>query len=399
MQLSVKDIFSNFKLVSLLMLTLTLFLLIVLASEHLSFSKLEIFDKQKELIQNIYSADLTDIKLAKIETRGNIKRLKNTMNRLEDLYNYDYLAQALKIHAHHQQMGELQNKINVYTQSALENLTLESPDNQRLTLSYHELINQISSIQALNRNYEYPRFLIEVALTALLFLVLLIASFSFAHRSKQILDDFNRLTTLSEEDEVHTLLSHEAQLIASHLLRPVSKSSSSKPIINNIDPLTAINNYHGAVTEFNDKKSKKIGNYTAVCIFSIDKLGAVEAKISQDFADTIVEKTAFMLSLYQQPNDVIGRIDHNQFIFILSRHDKASAVEDCEQIRKSINESKFTTDDKRNLVVTLSGGFVQKMSTQNLEEVIIKAKKVLSLSLQHGGNRIAQLRDNNMAIK
>jgi diguanylate cyclase (GGDEF)-like protein len=125
----------------------------------------------------------------------------------------------------------------------------------------------------------------------------------------------------------------------------------------------------------------------------------MEMQYSQAFVETILKKVGFMLTLYRQHNDVIGRLDHNQFAIIVSRQNKSSAINDCELIRKSVQESPFTTSDGQNLTITLSGGFVQKLSSQTLDEMITKANKVLLVSLQHGGNRIAQLRDEHSSMK
>ena len=151
--------------------------------------------------------------------------------------------------------------------------------------------------------------------------------------------------------------------------------------------------------ETGSKKTQTLGNYSAICIFAIDNLNTIETKMPQEFTDALFKKLAFVLSLYRSHNDVIGRIEHNQFVIYISRQDKTNAVNDCELIRKSLEETPFKTPDGRAVKVTISGGFVQKMSTQSLEEIMGKANKVLAMSVQLGGNRIAQLRDKNTALR
>jgi diguanylate cyclase (GGDEF)-like protein len=151
--------------------------------------------------------------------------------------------------------------------------------------------------------------------------------------------------------------------------------------------------------EYNESKGQNIHNYTAVCLFAVDKLEEMEANFPADFSESILKKIGFMLALYHHDRDIIGRLAHNSFVIMLSRDDKASAVNDCELIRKSIEGNPFTTEGGQELIVTISGGFLQKESTQNINDILRKANKVLSMSIQHGGNRIAQLRDKNTAMK
>jgi len=68
-------------------------------------------------------------------------------------------------------------------------------------------------------------------------------------------------------------------------------------------------------------------------------------------------------------------------------------------IRKSVEGNPFTSEGGQKLTITISGGFVQKDPALNINEILTKANKVLNMSIQHGGNRIAQLRDKNAAMK
>jgi len=217
-----------------------------------------------------------------------------------------------------------------------------------------------------------------------------------AGRLNKVQNDIKSLQRFENEDlsEFSTV---EAEAISKHLGRATKTPTTQNPAY--LDSLTGINSNKGFTHEYGEKKSQKLGNYTAICIFSVDKLNEIEMQYPQDFAETVLKKASFMLSLYRQHNDIIGRLEHNQFVILLSRQDKTSAINDCELIRKSVEETPFKSPDGKSINVTLSGGFVQKMSTQALGEIITKANKVLSMSVQHGGNRIAQLRDKSAALK
>lgn len=403
MQLSIFKIFGTIK--SLLTLTLLLVILLVatILSEYSSFYKLENLQKERELATAVYNLGRKDLDLSNIQYRGSNTMLKHEGEALSGFYDYDYINKYSKEHNYHNDITKLQYAINDfniaagdwYTQEQIDETQLQTRKEQ-FTKTYEALITQISVITSHNSTYEKRRFLIQIALVFALLLVILYSTFWASRRLNMVQDDIKTLHTLEHEESVG-FATIEADAISKHMGRTTKAPATQNPAY--LDTVTGISNYKGFVHEYSDKKRQKAGNYTAICIFSIDKLGELEMQYSQEFSETILKKVSFMLSLYRQHNDVIGRIDHNQFTILLSRQDKTSAINDCELIRKSVEETPFKTSDGKNLTVTLSGGFVQKMSTQSLDEVVTKANKVLSMSIQHGGNRIAQLRDKNAALK
>ncbi len=403
MQLSIFKIFGTIK--SLLTLTLLLVILLVatILSEYSSFYKLENLQKERELATTVYNLGRKDLDLANIQYRGNNTLLKHEAEALSSFYDYDYINKYSKESNYHNEIAELQFAIKDFNTAAGEWYTQEQIDEKELqtrqeqfTKTYEALMTQINIITSDNSTFEKRRFLIQMALGIALMLLILYSSFWVSRRLNLIQKDIKTLHTLDQDDSTG-FTTAEADTISKQMSRTTKTPTAQNPAY--LDTVTGISNYKGFVHEYSDKKRQKAGNYTAICIFSIDKLGELEMQYSQEFAETILKKVSFMLSLYRQHNDVIGRIDHNQFTILLSRQDKTSAINDCELIRKSVEETPFKTADGKNLTVTISGGFVQKMSTQSLDEVVTKANKVLSMSIQHGGNRIAQLRDKNAALK
>ena len=403
MQLSIFKIFGTIK--SLLTLTLLLVILLVatILSEYSSFYKLENLQKEGELATTVYNLGRKDLDLANIQYRGNNTLLRHEGEALSSFYDYDFINKFSKESNYLNEIAELQFAIKDFNTAAGDWYTQEQIDEKELqtrqkqfTKTYEALMTQINIITSNNSTFEKRRFLIQMALGIALMLLVLYSSFWVSRRLNLVQNDINTLHTLDQDDSTG-FITTEADTISKQMGRTTKTPTAQNPAY--LDTVTGISNYKGFVHEYSDKKRQKAGNYTAICIFSIDKLGELEMQYSQEFAETILKKVSFMLSLYRQHNDVIGRIDHNQFTILLSRQDKTSAINDCELIRKSVEETPFKTADGKNLTVTISGGFVQKMSTQSLDEVVTKANKVLSMSIQHGGNRIAQLRDKNAALK
>ncbi|MBU1643099.1 diguanylate cyclase [bacterium] len=403
MQISIFKIFKYTKSLILLMLLLTILLSATILSEYSSFYKLENLQKQKDLATEIFTLGRSSIELTNIQFQGDSTLLKHEPDELSDLYDYDYISRLLQTGNYQNNILKLTDAINSfcdaagkwYTQQQLEDEALQLRK-EHFTQTYTLLMEQINTIISDNAKNEQKRFYLQ-EFTVLALLVLIVLSYFWINSRLALIK--NDIQNLYENDNEETtdFISVEADIIARRICRTAKTPTASNPAF--LDALTGINNYKGFIREFGDKKSYKLNNYTGVCIFSIDKLHDMELQYSQAFIETILKKVGFMLTLYRQHNDVIGRLDHNQFAIIVSRQDKSSAINDCELIRKSVQESPFTTSDGQSLIVTLSGGFVQKMSSQTLDEMITKANKVMLVSIQHGGNRIAQLRDEHSSMK
>jgi diguanylate cyclase (GGDEF)-like protein len=159
-----------------------------------------------------------------------------------------------------------------------------------------------------------------------------------------------------------------------------------------IDPVTEVNNYKGLLHGFANRKGSN-GAALVVCVFSLDHFRDVEKKYKKDLANQILKKVAFTFSLYEQHTDVLGRIDYDQFVLVLNRATKDAALHECEQIRKTIEETKFKAPKGEVISITISGGFVAKAPNKPLDQTIAHAKEILHAAITQGGNRIAQLRD------
>ena len=403
MQISIFKIFKYTKSLFMLMLLLTILLSATILSEYSSFYKLENLQKEKDLATAIFSLGRNSIELTNIQFQGDSALLKHKADELSGLYEYDYISRLMQTGNYQNDILKLTDAINSFRDAAEAWLTQEQLGEEALQLrkehmtqTYGLLMEQINTIISENASYEQKRFYLQELIVFALLALIGLSFFWITRRHAQIKNDIQKLYDHDNEESMD-FLSVEADIIARRICRTTKTPTSSNPAF--IDALTGINNYKGFIREFGDKKSYKLNNYTALCIFAVDKLNDMELQYSQAFIETILKKVGFMLTLYRQHNDIIGRLDHNQFAIILTRQDKSSAINDCELIRKSVQESPFKTSDGQSLIITLSGGFVEKLSTQSLDEMITKANKVLVVSIQHGGNRIAQLRDEHTSMK
>ena len=403
MQVSISKVFGTIKTLYTVMFLLTALLCLTIVSEFVSFSKLHNLQNEKEIATTVYNLGREDLDLASIQFRGKNTLLRHESNALSGLYEYDYINKFSKEGNYHNELNKLKTAIELFNTAAGEWYAQEALDTDELRKrkaefqkSYEMLVRQINAMITQNSLFEERRFLLQLGLSGALLLMLLYSMLTVPRRLNLIEKDLKVLGS-SDYDENYPFATHEAESISKSAGRTAKTPATTNPAY--LDTVSGINNYKGFLHEANSKKAQKLGNYTAVCIFAVDRLNELEVRYPQEFSEAVIKKVSFMLSLYRQHNDVIGRLDHNQFAIYLTRQDKTSAINDCELIRKSVEETPFKSSDGQTVKITLSGGFVQKMSTDSLEEIITKANKVLSMSIHHGGNRIAQLRDKSTALK
>ena len=398
----VSKIIGTVKIMHLLLLLVTTLLALTLFSEVTSFYKLENLQKEKELVLNIYKLPRNDLGLANIQLRGDSAQLKYLSSSLSEFYSYDYINNFSKKNHYRNSLVTLQNEVNNFYQAAQAYFSQNDLSEEELTLryqnfsdAYKSIVLEINTLVSQNLRFETQRFQIQVLLMITLLLLVIITLFVTRHLSK-IEADFKILNVPDSIEGSHFFTS-DAESISKNISRKNGKTVATKNP-QYVDQLTGIDNYKGFVAEAGNKKLQSLSNYTAVCTFSIDRFSEIEVQQPQEFSEALIKKVTFMLSLYRQHNDVIGRLDHNKFAIFLSRENKATAFNDCELIRKSIEDTPFKGNNGQKIKVTLSGGFVQKAVTLSLEEAITKSSKVLSMSIQRGGNKIAQLRDKSATL-
>lgn len=405
MKLSIKKIFANLNLFFIVLTVLLGLVTVTVVMEYTSFKKIENLQQQKMLVNYIASLGREDLELANIQFRGKSNQLVNEYKKLADIYNYDIITQAFfsQPSNYDAQLDELKNLTLRFTEAAeqwydqknaLSSKELEKREDAIIS-AQSRIIDQLDFMIIKNVDYEYNRFKIQELLVYPAFAAALFALLWYSRRFRMIYKDLLFLNAVDAHESDYVILTEEGNAISKRMGR--KPSTSENPSM--IDPVTQINNYKGMQQEFSDKKALKKGEYAGLCVFEVDDFSTIQQQYPKEFSQTVLKKIAFMVSLYQHHTDVIARIDQNQFAVLLTRGDKKQALNDCELIRKSVEETVFKVPKGEAIRITLSGGFVQKSGQKSLEETINQAKTVLQTAITHGKNRIAQLRDNAAPLK
>ena len=235
----------------------------------------------------------------------------------------------------------------------------------------------------INTSIELAKNTVMVLIAFGLFIFLL-----YTFRLNQIYRDINRACSVDIDGTKPEVKMQEMDFIIKRLSRKAPIVNTSQSLLN---PQSGLNNEKGMLTLFNAKKGTKSSNSIFITLFEIDGYTNVSKALSKEEMGAMYKKIGDIITMYEQPLDVIAHLDTDQFVFIMSRNSKDSALSDAEKIVHSVNDSSFNTT-KGAIKITLSGGFLLKTPASSLEAAIADAKKIVTKSKESGGNRVAQLR-------
>ena len=395
MRWSIKQIFNNISS-TLLALSLILGILTIITfTLNYSVEKTDLLLHQKALIKEAYNLGRDDIQLSNIQLRGIIDNLKYDITKMENAFSYDILGNY--VFGHHleyeKDLEQLTIKQLLYIEAADEyyDQSLEELETRldEYDFAQAEYESKLFELEEKHLIYEAEKFNFIQYIIYLAFIISLLATLWFTRRLSFVYKDLKTLYSVDLESKGRMYLTEEAEMITKRMSR--KPTATENPAF--IDPVTEVNNYKGLLHGFANRKGNASASLT-VCVFSLDKFKDIEAKYKKDLANQILKKIAFVFSLYEQHTDVLGRIDYDQFVLVLNRNTKDAVLNDCEQIRKSIEETKFRAPKGEAIKVTVSGGFVVKTPNKPLDQTIAQAKEILTAAISQGGNRIAQLRDH-----
>lgn len=395
MRWSIKQIFNNIS-TSLLALSVILGVLAIITfTLNSSVEKTDLLLHQKALMKEAYNLGREDIQLSNIQLRGIIDNLKYDITKMKNASAYDILGNYVFGHdlEYSKDLEQLTIKQLLFIEAADEyyDQSLENLESRldEYDFAQAEYESKLFELEERHLVYEAEKFNFIQYIIYLAFIISLLATLWFTRRLSFVYKDLKTLYSVDLESKSRMYLTEEAEMITKRMSR--KPTATENPAF--IDPVTEVNNYKGLLHGFANRKGNA-GASLVVCVFSLDKFREIEAKYKKDLANQILKKIAFVFSLYEQHTDVLGRIDYDQFVLVLNRNTKDAAMNDCEQIRKSIEETKFRAPKGEMIKVTVSGGFVVKTPNKPLDQTIAHAKEILAAAVAQGGNKIAQLRDH-----
>lgn len=391
MLLSIRKIFFNLKFALLLSVGGMALLTAQLCHIASYADRLTALKNQHALIEKSIKVDMQDIDMARIIVRGSLSELALSVKHSGEEELFDALVSS-----------------NDEQESLLRSLTLSYDMFQKATSywiasteinrdnAYQNVLTaRTAMITDIDHMIDYQIQCIAQAvatakMTGIIVLIIILITFLlYRHRLNQIHHDIEKACAVDIDGSNPAILTEEIDFIMKRLSRKSSQANTNPSLLN---PMSGLYNETGMLSVFNSKKSGKSGNTLFLCLFEIDNVDALQKSLSAEDMGNLYTKIGDIISMYEQPLDVIAHLNDGRLVFILSRNSKDTALSECDKIVETVNESAVSTA-KGVIKITLSGGFLLKTPTKSLDETIQDACKLLEKAKETGGNRVAQLRD------
>ncbi len=397
MKLSIRQIFFNLKLALAFLGLGVTFLSIELITISEYSNRLSALKNQHLLIKKIMTTDLSDSAMATITINRDLAELQlftklSNQNVKLDLF--------IRTQGEQESLGHmLTSSSGIFQEAAL--FWAESMGNSRRSMYDRMETAKNLYIVDIDRMIDYQIQLIIDAVSMakttvlILFIFGILVFFFYQWRLKQIYHDIKHACAIDSTGEKSEATTEELDFIVRKLSRKMP-TSNTNPIL--LNPQSGLNNEKGMIAVYNTKRNSKIVGTLFLTLFEIDKYHELSSKLSKEELNDITRKLGEILSMYEQPFDVIGHLDNNTFAFLMARSTKDAALGDAEKIISSVAESVFPISSGA-IKITLSGGFLLKVPSKTLEEALGDAAKISVKAKDAGGNRIAQLRESAGVFK
>ena len=393
MLISIRKVFFNLKTALLILgiggmiLTAQLF--------HISqySERLGALKNQHLLIDKIINTDLSDPKMAEILIDGAISEISLSVKLSGEQALLDSYVNS------NEEQASLLRSLEISSKAFQDNALLWS---ESLTISQSSarermMMARSAFLADIDRMIDYQIHIIQESIATakmvaiLLFFTGLIVFFLYRYRLNQIYSDIDKACSIDTDGSLKQVSSQEIDFILKRLVRKSSVSSLNPNLIN---PLSGLNNEKGLVSTFNAKKAGKSGNTVFLSLFEIDHYTSLVNSLSKEDMGTLLKKLGDILSMYEQPLDVIAHMEDNHLVFLMSRNSKQLAFQESEKIVHTVEESSFNTAQGP-IKITLSAGFLLKPPAKSIDEAMEDAQKLIEKAKENGGNRVIQHRNRN----
>ncbi|MDD5117582.1 MAG: diguanylate cyclase [Sulfuricurvum sp.] len=351
--------------------------------------RLSALKNQHLLIEKIINTDLSDPKMASILINGAVSEIALSVK----LSGQEALLDAFVTSNEEQAslLRSLELSSEAFRDSALiwgESLAISrTSENSRMMTARSAFLADI------DRMMDYQVHIINQSIATakttaiLLFFTCLLMIFFYRYRLNQIYSDLDKVCSIDIDGSKKEASTQEVDFILKRLFR--RSRNTINPTFTH--PLSGLNNLMGLASLFNTKKTGKSGNTVFLALFEIDQYELINSTLSKEDIGNLFIKLGEIISLYEQPLDLIGHLEDDRLVFIMSRSSKQTALQECETIVQSVEESSFNAQ-LGPIKITLSAGFILKTPAKSIEETIEDASKLIEKAKEGGGNRVAQLR-------
>lgn len=395
--ISIRKVFFNLK-TSLLILGIGATLLLLQLFHISQYSeRLGALKNQHLLIDKVINTDLNDPKMASILINGAISEITLSVKLSGEETFVDSWINS------NEEQASLLRSLEISSEAFRDNALIWS---ESLAISSNSsrirMMNARTAFLAdIDRMMDYQIHIIQESIdtakiTALLFFIAGLFIFLFyRYRLNQIYRDIDKACSIDTDGTPKIITTQEVDFLFKRLLRKSSQPQLNPAIIN---PLSGLNNERGLAYAFNAKKAGKAGNTVFLSLFELDHYTSIVNKLSKEDMSSLFKKLGDILTMYQQPLDVIAHTDDDHLVFLMSRSTKQAALEESEKIIHSVAESIFNTAEG-NIKITLSAGFLLKPPSKSIDDAVEEAQVLIQKAQENGGNQVVQLRQRSDSFR
>jgi len=393
MLISIRKVFFNLK-TALLILGIGVTILAAQLFHISQYSeRLGALKNQHLLIEKIINTELSDPKMAAILINGAVSEITLSVKLSGEQAFLDSYVNS------NEEQASLLRSLEISSQAFRENALVWS---EALTISkdssHARMMNaRTAFLSDIDRMIDYQIHIIQESIATakmvaiLLLITGLIVFLLYRYRLNQIYSDIDKACSVDTDGSAKLVSTQEIDFLLKRLIRKSSQGSLNPNLIN---PLSGLSNEKGLITTFNAKKSGKSGNTVFLSLFEIDHYTSLINTHSKEDMGNLFKKLGDILTMYEQPLDVIAHMENDRLVFLMSRNSKQVALQEAEKIIHTVEESSFTTAQGP-LKITLSAGFLLKPPAKSIDEAVEDGLKLIEKAKENGGNRVIQHRNRN----
>jgi GGDEF domain-containing protein len=387
---SIRKIFFNLKIVLLILSASVTVIGVQLFHISQYSERLSALKNQHLLIDKIINTDLSDPKMASILINGALSEIELSVK----LSGQEVLLDAFV--TSNEEQASLLRSLGISSAAFRDSALIwsESLAMSRASENTRMMNARAAFLADIDRMMDYQIHVINQSIASakmtaiILFFFTLIIFFLYRYRLNQIYLDIDQACSIDIDGSKKEAATHEVDFILKRLLRRSYQNALNPTLIH---PISGLNNAKGLSAIFNAKKAGKAGSMVFLALFEIDQYELIINTLSKEDIENLFKKLGEIISMYEQPLDVIAHMEDDRFAFLLSRNSKQLALQECETIVQSIQESGFSAE-LGPIKITVSAGFLLKPPSKSIEETVEDAIKLIEKAKENGGNRVAQIR-------
>ncbi|MEA2111367.1 MAG: diguanylate cyclase [Campylobacterota bacterium] len=335
----------------------------------------------QNMSQTLNTLDNNDVDLNLINFQELSDLLKFNINDINTRISWDIIAKVFKKEAEHKhQVSNLHDSTLKFT-NAINGVLTSSNKNSNTTLEMHNKLrsNIANLIEANNIILFQKETIISYLIYFTVFYIILI-TLTYTSQLASTIRDLQAVTKREPGYQYETME-------LDYLNNKLTKVDDSKRAEIFFDPLTKLNNLKGVLNKYSNQTLTP--SYTHnIYVFGIDNYSNIDKQIAKENSQAVLKKLAFIVSLYEKDNDYVARVGFDSFVVIFPREDSNAAYQECEQLRKTVEETSFVFKGIDLKHVTVSGVFLPKPKNKTISETISYGLNFLKTSKHREINKI-----------